>query len=860
MMKYQIHIKSKTRKNAILEGAEKFGVEPSQVVVLEEDGENFIIVPVNSPGEFEIEVRDDKIAAFLKTITPASGTGKSVTVEDIEKSLSEAGITYGIEKDVILTTVTEVNTSGKIKKNIVIAKGVLSRKGENAKIELKTGRDALNKDPKASSIVKPGQIVAVKIPATSGIPGKDIFGEELQPIRGDDIKFLPGENVIIKDNNYISEAYGSARGTWQGISVTDFVNMSKDRMYVEMSIFPVLADNGILSFDDIENILQNKGIKYGINYESIRAALEKGVPVENLRVAEAIPAKNGIDAGIEFQFKMNGEDPEEADKKRNDSSGEFFFSRDVVEEGEILAKKIPSVKPEDGRSVTGDVLKGLMPNDKKIKAGDNVETRDNGLIFIPSEGIVAGYADFSIDTISVESPLSISEDKLSASISLYPSSSKRRPLSIDHIKRIINKAGIRYGIALGEIEQFLSSVTHNTFSHKSFVVAQGKNSVDGNDAVIKLKFDGDKQAGSLVNGTDRMDFKEQSLIHNVRKGDILAEKVPLTTGISGKNIFGEPIPASPGKDKKLTPGANVLLSDNVFTADVDGMVLVSDGDKISVLKTYEISDDIDMRTGNLAMDGSLLIKGWICAGFVVRASGEIHVGKGIAQASVDAGAGLYINGGILGDGKATILSGGKLTAFFVENAKVHSKNDITIRDDIRNSIVSSCSSIDVTGGKGRIIGGVVTAFRGINAHEIGSTVGVKTSIIVGVDPETSRRMEQITKKLEDFRHQRAKIDMYLDRYSNKKKLNDFSKSIRFRIDKLISQRRNIVQTELKLNNYRENLMKRDKADYQPPSVTVNKMVYAGTSITIEEAVFEVKEDIPGKVKFYLNEDNHVTYK
>ena len=45
-----------------------------------------------------------------------------------------------------------------------------------------------------------------------------------------------------------------------------------------------------------------------------------------------------------------------------------------------------------------------------------------------------------------------------------------------------------------------------------------------------------------------------------------------------------------------------------------------------------------MHIGNLTMDGSLVIKGWICAGFVVRASGEIHVGKGIEQASVDAGA------------------------------------------------------------------------------------------------------------------------------------------------------------------------------------------------------------------------------
>ena len=133
-----------------------------------------------------------------------------------------------------------------------------------------------------------------------------------------------------------------------------------------------------------------------------------------------------------------------------------------------------------------------------------------------------------------------------------------------------------------------------------------------------------------------MDFREQSFIHNVKKGDLLAEKIPLTPGTEGKNIFGEIIPAIPGKDERLAPGTNVVISDNglALTSEMDGMVIISDGNKISVLKSHEIPGDIDMNTGNLTMDGSLVIKGWVCTGFLVRASGEIHVGKGIDQASV----------------------------------------------------------------------------------------------------------------------------------------------------------------------------------------------------------------------------------
>ena len=67
--------------------------------------------------------------------------------------------------------------------------------------------------------------------------------------------------------------------------------------------------------------------------------------------------------------------------------------------------------------------------------------------------------------------------------------------------------------------------------------------------------------------------------------------------------------------------------------------------------------------------------------------------------------------------------------------------------------------------------------------------------------------------------------------------------------------------EARLTRYKEKLVKKDKAeDIHPPSLTVSKIVYAGTVIRIEDAVLEIKEDIPGKVKFFLNNENKVIYK
>ncbi len=707
-------------------------------------------------------------------------------------------------------------------------------------------------------------MVAIKTPAGSGIPGKNIFGEEVPSLPGDDISFLPGENVALKnrDTEYVALVYGAARATWQGISVTDLVSVSKDKMHAEMPLFPVLADNSILTLDDITAILRGKGVKHGIDTAAIQAALDKGEPVDNFRVAVATPAKNGIDSRVEFLFRVNGLDPLEAAQNRARGVIPEVETRDILLGGEILAHKIPSVKQEDGRNVTGEVIKAVKPEEFRIKAGSNVETRDNNSVFVVSEAITAGYADYSGDTISVANPLEISEDRLSASIMLYSPSSKKRFITGEMIKKIIERAGIRYGIALDEVEDFLLSYGKKAFSPKKIIVAKGLPPVHGEDARISIKFSRDKEAGHLDSNTGRMDFREQSFIHNVKKDDLLAEKIPFTSGTDGRDIFGEIIHANPGRDCKLLFGPNTALSPDGIKlfSSMDGMVTIQEGNRISVTKCHEIQGDIDMNTGNLTMDGSLVIKGWVSSGFAARASGEIHVGKGVEQATVEAGAGLFIHGGIVGGDNANISSGGDLKAFFIENAKVHAKGDIHIRDDIRNSSVSSGGTIDVTSGKGRIIGGTVTALREIKANETGSPAGVKTNIIIGVDPEQEEKKEKITQRLEEFTHQKAKIDIILARFKNKNGDTEIPKEIRFKLDKLIKQRRGIVQMEAKLNDYVAELHKRemDEAAHSH-SLIVNRMVFAGTRVSIKGYFMDVETDMPGKTRFHLDEKNRIIF-
>jgi hypothetical protein len=258
------------------------------------------------------------------------------------------------------------------------------------------------------------------------------------------------------------------------------------------------------------------------------------------------------------------------------------------------------------------------------------------------------------------------------------------------------------------------------------------------------------------------------------------------------------------------------------------------------------------------MEGSLDIRGWVHSGFEVRASDEIKIGGGVEDAIVEAGADIYITGGIIGSGEGRVHAGGNITARFFEGARVHADGDIFVHDDILRSTVSANGSITVIKGKGRIRGGSVEAFKGMEVNEIGSDAGVKTSVSVGTDSKTRKLLAEAKKQLEDFKRKRAKTDRVLAQFVTKYKSKTLPGEITRRLEKLVKFRREVVRKETMMVKHRQKLAQEiSETEAKPVEVKVNKAVYSGTTIIISGHVYHVKEDIKGKALFVLNEEQEV---
>ena len=853
-----VTISAENNSSARIEGARQLEVRPDEVDVVQVDEATYAVSIKDIPGKFEIFVPEDKMSAVIETITPPLGSGKPVTVEDIEHALTDLKIIFGINKDVIKNIVSEVVETGTPRTNIAIAVGEPAETGKDGRIDLKIGQDAVNKDPAASKMVKPGQIIAVRIPAGKGTPGRNIFGEEVSSNRGNDVDFAPGDNVTVsKDGNtFIATIYGAAQLTPKKVSVENTVKIDKSGMWAKMPMVPILADNSNLTYQDVCTALEQSGVISGIKEDSIKKAIEAGEPIRDFMVAEAAPPKEGVNARIDFKFRLNGNDPEVVDAERRDGKlPPHSIIKEMFSSGDVMAIRIPPEKPLHGSTIFGKTLIGAEPEDKQITAGKHVTILDDGVTFVVADGILAGYADYLDGQLCVEEPLQVSEDKLTVFLAVHPPSISNGTMSLALVEQLLAERGIVRGIDAIAIEKALNEAVSKNMPIHDVVIAVGRAPQRGADGRIELKFQPEKIAGTVDETSGKIDYKERKSLQKVNSGTLLAVKVPPTPGIDGVDVFGDIIPAEPGDEKDLTPAGNVKVSDDGlgFISDIDGIVFLSPENKIWISKKYEVSGDVDYSIGNLSMEGSLDIKGWIHSGFEVRASDEIRIGGGVEDAIVEAGADIYINGGVIGSGGGSVQAGGKVTARFFENATVHAGGDIIVHDDIFRSTVSTSGSITATKGKGRIRGGSVDAVKGVEVNEIGSDAGVKTYVSVGMDSKTRNLLADSKKQLMNFERERAKMDKILARSVTKYKHTTLPGEIARKLGRLVKQRREVLRKETMLTKYRRELVQKiSKNGPEPVSVKVIKAVYSGTKIVIGDYIYYSEEDIRGKTTFVLN--------
>ncbi|WP_169736177.1 DUF342 domain-containing protein [Caldanaerobius polysaccharolyticus] len=419
----------------------------------------------------------------------------------------------------------------------------------------------------------------------------------------------------------------------------------------------------------------------------------------------------------------------------------------------------------------------------------------------------------------------ISNDRMKAYINLQEGV---RP-DVKDIEKFLSERKVVYGIMHDVIKELANAPVYG----EDILIAQGKEPKDGKDA--RVDFRRVVQGGKpqiMDNGS--VDYRSLNIVHNVKKGDIIAVVTEATPGTEGKDVMGTSVKPKPGRPLKIKCGQNVILANGAFVSMTDGQLFIKDG-KISVLPVLEI-ENVDMSVGNINFVGNIVVRNDVYSGFEIKAEGDIKIGGNVEDSVLYSKGDIVIGRGVKGKNRASIVSEGSLKAYYLENTKVEVNNDIRC-GAIMHSYVKANGNIIVSGKKGLIVGGRVCAYKFIEAKIIGSPMATYTEIEVGCDFKEKESYDIANGELKKVRQEIEELAKTVKYLRGKPFLSSGEKEL---LKKALFA---IKQLDEKQHELEEIVKNTKVSECENPYVVVTDILYSGVKIKIKEEIMVVKDEI-----------------
>ena len=335
---------------------------------------------------------------------------------------------------------------------------------------------------------------------------------------------------------------------------------------------------------------------------------------------------------------------------------------------------------------------------------------------------------------------------MAATIRVFWKDPAEKPTPAD-IKSALAEEGVLFGIDDEAIARALEAAS----GHRS-VIAQGSPPKPGVDAIVTLRENPStaRAPRQLENG--RVDLHDLQLVHNVVKGQILAEKEPAMPGLPGTNVRGQPVPPKPVHDPPLPAGKNTAT-----TPDGSKLVSLMDGHlmrvqaagkkfELHVEPTFVLGSSVDIATGNINCIGDCEIRGRVAEGFSVVAGGNIHI-KGDCEGSevTSRNGSITFAHAVRGHNKGRITAAKNIFARFIENATVEAGGDVLVKEHIYHSRIRAGGSITLEDTPAAILGGEISFLKYLSCRELGAEANPRTLVFLGAwqSAEAQKRIEEI---------------------------------------------------------------------------------------------------------------------
>jgi uncharacterized protein (DUF342 family) len=316
----------------------------------------------------------------------------------------------------------------------------------------------------------------------------------------------------------------------------------------------------------------------------------------------------------------------------------------------------------------------------------------------------------------------LSSDGLSALISIVRGSAANTA----ELDAEILKCEIVSGIVSETYTRLSSALADPDFHCENELLALGRAAQPGEEAWLELAFSQGLQPGH-VREDSSVDYHDREMLKSIGRGEVLGVVHPAVPGIAGQTIDGRIIPAAAVQKMAVRFLSGIELTpDLTLRAARDGVILYKPGQSLDVVDHFVHQGPVDLHSGNLQMQGSLVIKGDVTRPFSVAATGDVEVLGNVASGSVRAGGRLSIRGGVRGGEGSAVYADGDMTIHHAETAELHSGGLLTLQESVNSRLFAA-----KVYASGRLRGGSTVAECQIIAKEAGAASGTDTRLTVG---------------------------------------------------------------------------------------------------------------------------------
>ncbi|AER65826.1 protein of unknown function DUF342 [Thermovirga lienii DSM 17291] len=520
----------------------------------------------------------------------------------------------------------------------------------------------------------------------------------------------------------------------------------------------------------------------------------------------------------------------------------------------------PGAKPFELREENGELF--LKVSDKSISPVVILEAiKDRGVaISLDSIRDLLNNSNEEWQSVGVKGKrvkVRISEDKLKAEVYLEPAI---RNLNAEEAKkeiiRSLEEAGVVFGIK-EEVVELLASGNDDNLLEQWIVIAEGIPPEESQDARIDVLVKIAEKGLQELENAVVVDFKALGFIPNVKKGTLIARKIPPKEGKDGKDVFGEPIKVKKPKDINMKAGPNTELSQDglEITATANGFI-VKEGNRFRVEPLLVVRGDVDYGTGNIECFGSIHVTGGVKEDFSVVAGETLEINGVVEGAELRSGKDMRLHSAVRGMERGRIDCGGNLYLEYADQCKITSAGELYFKRALMHCDIEVEGSVHlVEGGKGVIAGGKLYSGGDVECRALGSKVGTKTLVHLGLSPRLMNQHNVLMAKKEDLESKIATVKKnikYLTRLAEEGKLDEKKKLLALNFVKLLEsfelKHKEVESLLLKV----EELIKKAK---HKGRVKVREVCYPGVTIVIRRERYQVREEL--KEVEFLYEDGKV---